>query len=440
MRKCPSCGNQLLRKPLGQAKTLVSGCQGCGGTWLARDVFKRLAASEAQALIRLERAFRPGVQVSLDAEANHACPECQQSLTAFDYPGVDTVKVMGCPDGHGLHFRDCDLETIAVALGADPNLSVEETPEVSDPTDTSRVPLKRGTPVMQIDAPTDFVARIETGFHFVSGAIKLIWREKRILKPIIYSWIATIVALFFVYFGVHLATGGHYDIWFKEHVGAANFGILVLGVLISFIHYFAMAMTINMVDAYLKDLEPNIVVAFADAKKNFKAIVLMALVGSLIQFLANASRRRGILGSAVSSVVTSMWTVVGFLLLPIIIVEDAPFGSALRRARDIHRGNILQIGITELGVNLISNVIFMAVGFIVGFLVYFGTLGGTIGMILAVLLAVALVAVTIAFNIATKAAYYTCLYHWAAEREGKKAGEEALVPDMLLPAFGLMKA
>ena len=45
------------------------------------------------------------------------------------------------------------------------------------------------------------------------------------------------------------------------------------------------------------------------------------------------------------------------MLLPAIIIEDISFGDAMKRVRALHRGNMLLIGIGEIGIRGVTGFI-----------------------------------------------------------------------------------
>jgi hypothetical protein len=235
----------------------------------------------------------------------------------------------------------------------------------------------------------------------------------------------------------------YWIIWLAVFIGAeVNFeetGGQVLGAIATFgsfaIFYFFMGMTCNMVDVHVKGGKPSLKDAYDDAKQNLVAILFLALISTIVELLAKAARRNGrdnggaaIVVAIIAGIVESIWTVVAFLLLPAIIIEDASLGDALRRVRAISKGNIMQISIGEVGVRVVTNII----GFFVFFLLFgvgyfsFGILGGTVGTIIGISVGGAILCFYCAFASYLRMAYYTCLYIWAADL--LDSGPEAQAP------------
>src|SRR4029453_8104975 len=103
---------------------------------------------------------------------------------------------------------------------------------------------------------------------------------------------------------------------------------------------------------------PSLAEGARDARKNFVAIVFLAVVSTIIDAFARAARNEdSILGKIIAGIIESIWTMLSFLLLPAIIIEDASVCDAMRRVRALHKGNLLLIGIGEVGVRAVTNII-----------------------------------------------------------------------------------
>ena len=268
------------------------------------------------------------------------------------------------------------------------------------------------------------------GWGFMKEAFAMAKDDRTLLKPSVYSVMAGIV-YWVIWTVVFIAM----DIDFESTGGQVLGAIATFG---SFtIFYFCMGMTVNMVDVHIKGGKASVGEAYADAKQNFIAILMLALVSTIVEILAKAARQNGrakggaaIVLAIVAGIVESIWTMIAFLLLPAIIIEDCSLGEALKRVRDISKGNILQIGLGEVGVRVVTNFI----GFFVFLLLFgfgyfsFGVLGGTVGTILGVLVCGTILCLYVAFASYLRMAYYTCLYVWAADLIGNGPEAEAPLP------------
>ena len=113
---------------------------------------------------------------------------------------------------------------------------------------------------------------------------------------------------------------------------------------------------------------------------------MVVLVSTIVDMFASAARDGdSIVGKIIAGIVEAIWTTLSFLLLPAIIIEDAGFGDAMRRVRDLHKGHMLLVGVGEVGVRLVTSLIGL-----VWFLITFGVvyvalakIGGNAGIGLA---------------------------------------------------------
>jgi hypothetical protein len=161
------------------------------------------------------------------------------------------------------------------------------------------------------------------------------------------------------------------------------------------------------------------------------AIVILGLVTMIAKKVAGFMRNKrstGVLGfglNFLAGIVEVFWTLAGHLILPSIVIEGSSFWGALKRADKIAQGNLLTIGVGEVGVDAICR--------FVSWLVYLVGMAG-LGLIWyarsqnIVLLSNSLIfgggfawaclviAVT-AMSLYIRAAFYTCLYVWAIEAE-----------------------
>jgi len=279
-----------------------------------------------------------------------------------------------------------------------------------------------------------FFASLKKGWAFMKAAFRMAGQNRKLLAPSLYMVLSMIV----YYVGWIAAIVAIDPQQWSDGQWALVGGICTLGSFLIF--YFFCGMTVNMIDVHLKGGTPSLAEGARDAGKNFLAITFLAVISTIVEMIAKAARGKdNLVGKILASIIEAVWTMAAFLLLPAIIIEDASFGQAMRRCRDLHKGNLLLIGIGEVGVRAVTMVIgFLAMLVIFGVIYAAAGIGGTAGLILAVLVGGTLFALFAAFNIYLRMAYYTCLYLWAVEVE--KAGAGARAPGPLGEALGHAQA
>ena len=167
------------------------------------------------------------------------------------------------------------------------------------------------------------------------------------------------------------------------------------------------------------------------------AIMILGLVMLIAKRIAGWMRNKrgaGVFGfgfNFLASIVEVFWTLAGHLILPAIIIEGTSFWGGLKRADKIASGNLITIGVGEVGADAICRfttwLVYMAglAGF--GY-VYYAHIGFYHPLVIAgaVIWALTVVFVT-ALSIYIRAAFYTCLYVWAIDSEAVQETERVRV-------------
>jgi hypothetical protein len=275
-----------------------------------------------------------------------------------------------------------------------------------------------------------FIESWKKGWSFMKAAFRMARENKRLLLPSLFQVrisIAYIVAWIAAIISIH----PHWSDGTWTLVGAiATFGSF-------FIFYFFCGVTVNMIDVHLKGGTPSIGEGIKDAGKNSVAIMFLAIVSTIINMISSAARdNKSIVGSIIAGIIEAIWTTLSFLLLPAIIIEDAGFGQAMRRVRELHKGNMLLIGIGEVGVRAVTGLIGLIWMLLAFGVLYLGisAIGGTAGAVIAISGFGILLSLFAAFSTYVRMAYYTCLYLWAADVAAK--GQDAPAPLPLAIALG----
>jgi hypothetical protein len=274
-----------------------------------------------------------------------------------------------------------------------------------------------------------FFDSLSKGWTFTKEAFVMA-KVGKLWLPSIYQVLLSVV-YFVAVVAVLIAIDPH---WSDATWGIVS-GIITFGSFLIF--YFFCGVTVNMIDVHLKGGTPSFKDGVADAKKNFLAIVWLALISALIESFARFARNENsIVGKILAAIVESIWTTLSFLLLPCIIIEDAGFKQAMTRVRDLHKGHLMLIAVGDVGVRAITfliGLIWFALIFAIVF-ASFSAFSTTTAMIITFGVGGTMFAVFVAFSNFVRMAYYTCLYLYAADVE--KHGATAPAPLPLAIALG----
>lgn len=275
-----------------------------------------------------------------------------------------------------------------------------------------------------------FIESWKKGWSFMGAAFGMARDNKRLLLPSLYQLFVSLA-----YFVAWVAALIAIEPQWSDGTWALVCGIATFGSFVIF--YFFNGMTVNMIDVHLKGGTPSVAEGAKDAAKNFGAIVFLSIISTVVDQIVRAIRSESsIVGRLVAGVVEAVWTTMTFLLLPAIIIEDAGFGQAMKRVRALHKGNMLLIGLGEVGVRGVTGLIGFLWFLLIFGVVYasFSVVGGTPALVISFVVGGGMFALFVAFSTYLRMAYYTCLYLWAADVE--RQGQSAPAPLPLAIALG----
>lgn len=109
--KCPECKKALVKASVGGVD--LSQCHRCGGVWLSRDLFERVAADREErgtVLGALQGDQAKGVSTLETVHYRH-CPECGRMMNRTNYGRISGVILDTCKD-HGLWFDKDELRRV----------------------------------------------------------------------------------------------------------------------------------------------------------------------------------------------------------------------------------------------------------------------------------------------------------------------------------------
>jgi membrane-anchored glycerophosphoryl diester phosphodiesterase (GDPDase) len=271
------------------------------------------------------------------------------------------------------------------------------------------------------------------GWSFLKQAWSMAFRDKDLLKPSIY---ALIVGFIVSILGIIPIAGA------AILVGDSQFGNIVLfamGAVLIFVQfmvtYVFSAMTVYLIYGYLSEGDGRMDKAWAIVRRDLFDILTLAAASTAVNLIKNAANRnrgRGGIGAnlarSAAGLFETLWTEAAALVLPAMVIDDLNLKDGLARIWKITRENLLLIGISTVGVRLVTGLIGFALGF-GGLLIGFAVGGGAayltgginalsiVGIVVGALIFFTLVMVASVVGSYTTTAYHTCLYIWARDVE-----------------------
>lgn len=288
------------------------------------------------------------------------------------------------------------------------------------------------------------------GFNFLKQSWQMALADRDLLKPSIYALFAGVIITFLGLIPIILVT---------ILAGDSKLGQAVtyfLGALLVFcqyvVSYIFSAMTIYLIYGYLGEGDGRMDRAWAIVKRDMLDIASLAGASTLVNLVKGIIRGKGKSGvrNMLAGLLDSIWTEATYLVLPAMVIEDLGLKDGLRRATQIVRNNLLLIGVSMVGVNVVTGLIGfllgasgvgLGLGISIGLIsLTQGSVPGLVGGIsLGVLVAGAFIIVAVVISSYTLTAYHTCLYLWARQveisRQQGQTGQAATAPAPLAAVF-----
>ncbi|MGC9318820.1 MAG: DUF6159 family protein [Armatimonadota bacterium] len=298
---------------------------------------------------------------------------------------------------------------------------------------------RRGWHPDQVAGGGGFFDALSRSWAFLRESVLMATRDKDLFLPSLFSVLANIVLLGGLALVLHLT--GNLQALVEDGDGEGALSVLGWVVIIAgsflgyLVTYFFTGMTVHLVDVHLRGEDAKLASAFADSLRNIGGIIALAVASLVVNAIASAVRgrsRRGLRDLAADAMERG-WLAITYLLLPVMILEDSSFLRAVDRARSLHRHNLLQIVIGELGLMLATQIIsFMVIVLGIGAAVAMYVLSPSL-LLVGIGIAVLVFVLAAAFGAYVRTAFYTCLYLWAAAME--TVGEQVPAPAPLQPAI-----
>lgn len=248
------------------------------------------------------------------------------------------------------------------------------------------------------------MSRIANSFALARSSWHVLKADKElILLPIISGIASMIVAATFIVPIFFTGGGG-------ERTGSSLLVLLLMYFVLAYITIFFNAALVSAANERLEGGDPTIGSAIRGAARRAGKIVPWALLSATVSVILRAIEERvGLIGQLIVGALGLAWSVLTFLVLPIIVIEGSGAGAAFKKS-----GSLLR---NTWGENLAAQVGMGLVGFLlilpgVAVILLGISAGGTIAAV-AVLIGVIWIIVAAASVAALSAIYQTALYHFA---------------------------
>jgi hypothetical protein len=250
------------------------------------------------------------------------------------------------------------------------------------------------------------VNRIKNSFDLVRSSWNVLSADRDLIWLPIIALAATIVvgATFVIPVAAIDHSTGHFG---PIDVMLAAVGYFVL----AFITVFSNAALVFAADERMRGGDPSLASALRGAWSRRGKIAQWSAVSATVSVvLRMIESRGGIVGRIVGTIAGIAWSLVTFLVLPVLVVENVGVRDALRRSSQLFKKTWGEQVIANAGIGIVG-----FVGILIGLpvLMLASAAGGVVmvaGIVLFALWVLAVMAVTTALS----AVFQTALYHYAA--------------------------
>ncbi len=250
--------------------------------------------------------------------------------------------------------------------------------------------------------------RFRNSLELAKSSWSLLRSDKQLIWLPVISTLATLVAI--ASFGIPIAalskmSGGSMQ---PLAIALAVLGYFVL----AYITVFFNAALVFAADELMRGGKPTIGTAIAGARARAHRILPWAIVSAIVSvILRMIEERGGIVGRIGGMIAGIAWSLVTFLVLPILVIEGLGVRDALKRSAQLFKGTWGEQVIANAGIGIVGMVALIP-AFIVGAL---GVGSGTL-VVAVPLVGIAVVygAVVLAITAALSGVFQTALYHYAA--------------------------
>ena len=253
------------------------------------------------------------------------------------------------------------------------------------------------------------MGRIGNSIKLLKASWEVLKADKELIAlPIISGAASIVIALSFVvpFFLVRGFDG-------TDEAGPLEYIILFgLYVALAYVTIFFNAALVHAANERLGGGDPTIKSALRGARSRAGKILPWAIVSATVSVILRAIEERvGVVGRIIVALVGMAWTLITFLVLPLIVIEGIGVGEAIRRSKDLFKRTWGENVAAQIGFGLIG---FLAILPAVAIVVAGAAVGG-VALGIVIVIAVVWTVTVVAAIAAMSVIFQTALYHFAVE-------------------------
>ena len=257
------------------------------------------------------------------------------------------------------------------------------------------------------------MTRFQTSWEIAKRSWAVLKSDKTLAWFPVLSFLASI-AVFAVFAGLVAAVGLDSGAT-KDSLQPVGWVLIALGYVgLAFVQTYFLAGLVAGADVRLHGGNSTVKGALQVANSRLHRLLPWALVSATVTVIINQLERQGIIGQIIGSLVGLAWSLVTFLTIPILVIEDIGVGSALKRSKDLFKKTWGENVVGQAGLGIVG-----FVAMIPGFLVIaLGVATGSV-VVAVVIGAIGVAWILVASTVvaALSGIYRTALYRFASTGE-----------------------
>jgi hypothetical protein len=286
------------------------------------------------------------------------------------------------------------------------------------------------------------------GWQFLKQAWQMASADKDLIKPSIYTLFAGALVSIIGIIPIELLA-----MLFSNSGIFGQAMIALAGALLVFaefiVSYIFSAMTVYLIYGYLSEGDGRMDKAWEIVKRDLLDLATLAAASTAVNAIKNLVKGNGNKSGRnfLAQLIDTIWTEAAFLILPAMVIEDINLKDGIKRATQIVQNNLLLVGISTVGVKMVTGLIGFLLGLTGAILgaalgyVIISLAGGpnvtsglVIGIVAGLLVFFLFVMVATVIGTYTSTAYHTCLYLWARDVEKSGASAQSIAAPAPLAA------
>ena len=257
------------------------------------------------------------------------------------------------------------------------------------------------------------MGRLSNTIALAKASWKVLKADKELLLLPIMSMVSTVIVA--ASFLVPLFVVGGLG---EELAGADYVVLAAMYFTLAFVTIFFTAALVHAADERLRGGDPTLGSALRGARRRIRRILPWAIVSATVSLILRAiEERAGFIGRIVAGLAGGAWSVVTFLVIPILVLEDIGVGDAIKRSGSLFKRTWGENIAAQVGFGLLGFLAFLpAVALIV---VSAGAGEAALGI--AIVVGVLWMGTVVVVLAALNGIFQAALYHYAVD--GQVPGE-----------------